>query len=290
MSRLIRLSLLILMSLTIGFTVQAGSLKDYKKQKHNRRKRVDAGSCQPDFIARCQKKCTTALCKSECTTQAPGFCKARKQKRTRKKLELVAKGASVAAGALTVILDKPMAELQASGQEISPYSIIWNQLEFVTEIGGGALSQGGVIGAAHMRLRKSWFGFAANYAYLSEKDDYVSEGEFGPTFNFGSSQFTYGFQPSALVSGANNERQVWGGGLRSYTRMYLGRMFFMFDPMLGYINQNWIYHLKAGGGYRITPNIGLLVTFEYRDLVDLNDLDISTASLQSGMAYLQFRF
>ena len=36
--------------------------------------------------------------------------------------------------------------------------------------------------SAHMRVRKSWFGFAGNYSYLSEKDDYVSEGEFGPIF------------------------------------------------------------------------------------------------------------
>ena len=72
--------------------------------------------------------------------------------------------------------------------------------------------------------------------------------------------------------------------------MYLGRVFIMFDPLLGYINENWMYHLKVGGGYRITPNIGFILAFEYRDLVDLNDLDISTASLQSGMGYLQFRF
>lgn len=271
----------------------AGSLKEYKEQKHNRRKRVDAGSCEPEYIRTCQADCApgNASCMKDCETQAPGFCKARGQKRTRKQLEMVAKGASLGVGALGVILDRPMGEVGPDGtQEISPYSIIWNETEFVTELGGGALSQGGSVGAAHMRLRKRWYGFAGNYAYLSEKGDYVSEGDFGPTFSFASSSFIFSLQPSALVSGANDENQVWGAGLRTYTRFYMGQMFLMFDPLLGYINQNWQYHLKVGGGYRFTPNIGLILTFEYRDLVDFNDLNISDASLQSGMGYLQFRF
>lgn len=288
MSYVIKYGLVVLLGSFIAFNVQAGSLKDYKKQKHTRRKRVSGGSCQDEFIKKC-----LAEGKSEntCRGQAPGFCKAREQKRTRKKLELVAKGASLGVGALGVILDKEMAKVGPDGtKEISPYSIIWNDWEFVTELGGGALSQGGTVGAAHMRIRKSWFGFAGNYAYLSEKGDYVSEGEFGPTFNFASSSFIFGLQPSVLVSGANDSDQVWGGGLRTYTRLYLGRLFLMFDPMLGYISQNWMYHLKVGGGYRLTPNIALLATFEYRDLVDLEDLNISTASLQSAMGYIQFRF
>ncbi len=280
-----------LLIFSMGSVAEAGSLKDYKKQKHRKRKRVDAGSCQPEYIKSCQAKCTDSSCRKNCEQEAPGFCKARKQKRTRKKIELVAKGASTMAGALAIVLDRPMGKVGPNGtQEISPYSIIWNETEFVTELGGGALSQGGTVGAAHMRIRRRWYGFAGNYSYLTEKGDYVSEGEFGPTISFASSSFLFSLQPSALISGANEEDQVWGGGLRTYTRFYVGRMFLMFDPMLGYTNHNWLYHLKVGGGYRFTPNIGLILAFEYRDLVDLNDLDISTASLQSGMGYLQFRF
>lgn len=50
--------------------------------------------------------------------------------------------------------------------------------------------------------------------------------------------------------------------------------------MLGRINHNWNYNLRAGVGYRFTPNVYGRVSYDYRDVLDLGDLNISQASMQ----------
>ena len=69
--------------------------------------------------------------------------------------------------------------------------------------------------------------------------------------------------------------------------MLIDKNVIVFSPLLGTINNQWQYHLRIAVGYRFHPNMGLFLGYEYRDIVDLNDLDISTASLQGGFLYFR---
>ncbi|MBT3221648.1 MAG: hypothetical protein HN348_21430, partial [Proteobacteria bacterium] len=100
----------------------------------------------------------------------------------------------------------------------------------------------------------------------------------------------FGLQPSLLLSATIlDESEITdgkakdflvGGGARSYTTVHLRRLTFHFDTMLGVINGQWNYHLRIGVGARITPRIFARLNYDYRDIVDLTDLDISSSALQ----------
>jgi len=60
--------------------------------------------------------------------------------------------------------------------------------------------------------------------------------------------------------------------------------------MLGVINGQWSYHLRLGVGWRFTPTVYARLNYDYRDIVDLTDLDISSASLQGVVLTLGARW
>ncbi len=102
--------------------------------------------------------------------------------------------------------------------------------------------------------------------------------------------FLVGAQPSLVLSAGNGVDTEYGFGLRTNVLMMLGSFFFHFDPMLYRMNNQWGYHLRLGATLRITPAMGVNLSYEYRDITDLGDLDISQASLQGVFAYLTFRY
>ena len=81
----------------------------------------------------------------------------------------------------------------------------------------------------------------------------------------------------------------YGGGLRTNTVFYINQMYFLFSPILGKINAQWYFNLKAGVGYRWNPSMGVHLAYEYRSVVDLEDLFISDSSLHSFLLYFSFR-
>ncbi|MEC7986313.1 MAG: hypothetical protein VX278_14200 [Myxococcota bacterium] len=281
------------LSVSVPSVAYADSLGDYKKKKHEKRKRVKQEDCIAEFIQRCESECKVRdqMCIKQCKTKSKNFCEERKKKRVRQQIGLAAKGASLAVGAISVWLDDDMPKLDPDGNavvRVSPYTKFWNRPSFNVEFGAGLL-EGGAMGlSANVAFRQRFFGFGANANYLWQGDDYLVESDVGPMFYMASKSFIAGFQPSALISQGNGVDTEYGFGLRAPTRFYSERVIVMLNPMLGRINNLWNYHLKVSVGYRLTPSVGLFGGYEYRDIVDLNDLDITTASLQGGFLYLRY--
>ena len=89
------------------------------------------------------------------------------------------------------------------------------------------------------------------------------------------------------MSAGNGVETEYGFGLRAPTNFYVDKSVVTFSPLLGNINDQWYYHLKVAFTYRVRPDVGVGLGYEYRDTVDLNDLDITTASLQGAFVYIR---
>jgi hypothetical protein len=273
-------------------TAASAGLQDYKKQKHEPRAEVTSESCETAYTRDCSAKCASgdAACAQGCTKGAPAFCEAREDRRSTKKLELFAKGASLGAGAVGMLFDDKMGEVAAGGDvAISEYAVIWNRPSLTLDAGAGYLDSGTKLATMTTAFRYRAFGLSGSVDYLWDQTDHLAEVDFGPTFYLGTAHFLFGLQPSALLSTGNDVLPEWGGGLRTLTTYMNGQFFAYLNPMLGKMNRNWLYDLKVGVGYRLTPAMQLSAGYSYRDVVDLNDLDISSASLQGAFLRLGVR-
>lgn len=142
---------------------------------------------------------------------------------------------------------------------------------------------------AWMAYRQSWWGLSDEVEGLYQTPDFLAEGDIGPTFYLPSQHFIAGFQPSLMFSGGDGVMN-YGAGLRALTTVVMGQWLAFFHPILGYINQEWYYHLRVGVGYRFTPGTYITLNLEHRDVVDLNDLEISDNALESISVTLGLRF
>lgn len=261
-------------------------LKSYKSQKHKKRSKVRSEDCEQEYI---RQRCNGDA--AQCSTPPAQFCKERASRKKWKTLEVVGKGASLGAGAAAaLIFDDSMAQTSSSGMPISEYAIIWNRVSAKAEPGFGYF-QGGALGSTlDGTIRKSWYGVGFHHSYIFDSNDYISELDAGPNFSFGTAHFINSFQPSVLASWANDETSRLGAGLRARTTYVNGRVLVKFSPMLGYINDQWNYHLRTSLGYRITPSISLNAGYDFRDILDLNDLDISQSALSAVFASVGIRW
>lgn len=274
-------------------TSQANTLRDYKKQKHGERTRVDEDNCPAEYVKECQAKCAPGdtACANKCVADAPGFCDSRDSRRNWKIAETVAKGASVGAGAVGMIFDDKMAEVGPDGTvAMSPYAIIFNRSSFVMEGGFGLLEGGAKAVAGTLQYRNGHFGVGGTVEHLFQDDEKLTEADLGPTFSFATANILFTLQPSLNISAGNGVKTEYGGGLRSYTMFLLDRGFITFNPMLYYINKQWGYHARIGYGYRFTPSFFGSLSYEYRDILDLNDLHVSQARIQGAFLYLGYRY
>lgn len=287
------------LSLLLAGPAYAGGLSEYKDQKHSQREEVTKQSCEKDYTARCvARECEEgdAACRRDCARQAPNFCEKRTRRRRRKQAEVVAKGASVGAGAAAVLIAKKAedyVDLPEGTAAPDAYTLYWDRPSAIGELGAGYLLGNVLQGSVGGRLRLKWFGVSGQVHYLNDLEESLTEADVGPTFHMASTAFglTFAAQPSLLVSAAPDVETMYGVGLRSYTDLLLGRRVLLnFEPMLGYINGQWSYHVRVGGTYRVTPRVFLKLTYDYRDILDLNDLDISQSRLQGVVGLVGFRF
>jgi hypothetical protein len=282
---MMKILILIAVATALSTSVFAGSLKDYKKTKMENRTQVSSENCVEEFLKACTDNCSK--------DRAEQACKERDKRHTKKTLETIAKGATLGAGAVAVALDKPMPTviLDPNGTtELSPYAIIWNKPSFIIEGGGGLLESGTKLANVSAIYRSERFGFGANADYLWDGSDSMTEMDIGPTVNFASASFIFTVQPSFLVTMGSGEKNVYGGGIRTYTNFLMGPLFLFFNPELGYINKKWAYDLKLGIGYRFTPSTFMDFGYSYRDVVDFKDFNISSAHLQGALFRIGYRF
>ncbi len=281
----------------------ANPLDDYGNQKHTDRPKVTKDTCEEAYIERCRKKCDgDSECVKTCRAEASEACKKRQRRKTAKTAETVAKGASVGAGAAAVIVHNALRK-KGDGTatvegEPNPYAVNFFGTTVDTQLGGGVLLGGVGMGTANLGVRWAWVGAAGGMSFLSAEGSSLVESDFGPTFSIASPALMFTAQPSVLISHFDPSEpsddptfqatQV-GGGLRSYTSLMLGQFMFHFDPMLGLINGQWNYHLRVGASYRFHPRVYARLNYDYRDIVDLTDLDISSASLQGVVLQIGFR-
>jgi hypothetical protein len=276
----------------LSVSVQAGSLGNYKNQSMGSHKEVTDASCPADYKQECKSKCAAndAACAATCDNGAAKFCEDRNSRRNWKKAEIFAKGASLGAGAAAMIFDDKMGTVSADGTAlVSEYTTFWNRPSIFVQAGAGPLQGGTKLLPLAATFRYSWFGMGANLDYMFDDTDKLAELDFGPSFNFGTAHLVFGLQPSALVRAGNGFAPIYGGGLRTLTTYYNGRVFVQFNPLLGYINEQWAYDLKASVGYRITPVVSIDVGFSHRDILNLNDLNISETGLNGAFARLGLR-
>jgi len=279
----------------------ASGLDDYKTQKHTDRPRVTADTCEEAYLEQ------HGLDPEDPADQAKAatFCEERARRKTRKTVELVAKGASVGAGAAAVAAENAVTAaatrraVSRSGQQRSagPDTLAarrpnpWlEKPDAVFELGGGLISDVGAgTAVARGRVMPS-VGLGATTTLLADSDDWLNETDLGPILYLDSRHIEFGLQPSLLVSAGNDVSTEFGAGVRSYTTVDLGRLSLHLDPMLGRINRQWVYHLRPGVSYRFTPAVYARVSYDYRDVLDMGDLDISQASMQGVMGTVGFRF
>lgn len=289
----------------------ASPLDDYAGQKHTERDRVTADTCEEKYIQRCQAACEEGdgRCEALCETEAPEFCEDRRRRQRRKTAEVVAKGASVGAGAAAVVAQNAIVwrrhnRALEEGAELvevptDAYTIDWFRTTALGELGGGVFAGPVGVGTAHAQVRWAWFGAGLQSTFMHDGTSALSETDVGPTLSIASRNIVFSLQPSLLVSvykpGEEPDDPTFdptelGFGVRSYTTVHLHRAMLHFDPMLGVINGQWSYHLRVGLGYRITPAVYARLSYDYRDIVDLTDLDISSASLQGAVLSVGVRF
>ncbi len=296
MKKIVGMFLLISALAAIPSMAFAQGLSDYKGQKHKKQApKVTKQTCEQEYINRCEQQCTASAvsCSQQCKAEAPTFCKARTKRRRRKQAGVVAKGASVVAGGAVVMLAKRAEKnLPKGAAKPDEYTIYWKAPSAIAEVGVGYVFDNVAQFTGTTKLRYNWFGASAQVSHLRDSETDLTETDLGPTFYMSSLGFglTFGLQPSLLISSASDVDTLYGVGVRSYTDLHLRRLVLSFEPMLGYINRQWNYHMRLGGAYRITPRIFVKAVYDYRDIVDLNDLDISQARLQGITGMLGFRF
>lgn len=276
--------------------LSAQGLKDYKEQKHRKQEeKVTRQSCEQTYIERCERQCTAEAisCSQQCKAEAPNFCAARTKRRRRKQAGVVAKGATVVAGGVATMLASRLEDRLPRGTaRADEYTLYWKAPSAVADLGAGYVLGGVALLTGTAKLRYHWFGVSGQVSHLRDAEDRLTETDVGPTFYIASPGFglTFGLQPSLLISSAPDVETLYGVGARSYTDLHLRRLVLSFEPMLGYINRQWNYHVRLGASYRITPAIFIKAAYDYRDIVDLNDLDISQARLQGVTGMIGFRF
>ncbi|MBT3221000.1 MAG: hypothetical protein HN348_18095, partial [Proteobacteria bacterium] len=235
-----------LLALMLAPGAMAGGLGEYKEQKHTDREKVTKKTCEEEYIERCQADCKAGDddCKSECKQEAPGFCKQRQKRKARKTVEIVGKGASVGAGAAAVVAQnaiiarkrKKAAEdgtlsVATEEGEPDPYAIRFLAPSALVEVGGGYLTAKAGLGTINLAARWGFVGVSGQSTYMADSEDWIFEGDYGPTVYIASPNIMFGLQPSLLLSATNlDESEITdgkakdflvGGGARSYTTVHL---------------------------------------------------------------------
>ncbi|MED5369387.1 MAG: hypothetical protein VX899_00110 [Myxococcota bacterium] len=272
----------------------AGTLDDYKDQKHGDREKVTKDTCESAYIKECRAECEPGdrECLQECKIEAPQFCEERQARKRKKTAGVVAKGGSVAAGGVAVVGINKVNEKHGvpDTRESDEYTIRYWGPDMILEGGGGVINGGVGALTANAQVRFGPVGAGIMNSTLSDGEDWLAETDVGPSVTIASPMLMYTAQPSLLVSQGNDVQTEYGAGVRSYTTLHAGQLMLHFDPMLGYINRQWNYHLRVGASYRVNPTLYARLSYDYRDIVDLNDLNISQARLQGLVFTLGGRF
>lgn len=287
-----RLFTFLLIPLFLTRPVAAESLKDYKNQKHRPLQKTESGqtvtkTCAEAYIESCQRSCADSACRTRCEQNVGRFCKERAGQISKEESLLYLEGLLVFAGPLITLIDGP--RNYSNGDDYDPYKFIWNFPSYNFDFGVGYV-QGGAYGlTANAAFRYDHFGLGANVAYLNQSGDSLGEYDVGPQFYFGSTHISAGVQPSLLGSTGSGLKPEYGFGVRTNTMVYVGQFYLLLSPLLGKINDEWLFHFRFGGGWRFTPNWAAHLVFEHRSVVDLATLAVSRASLNGVFLNLSFR-
>ncbi len=285
------LSVLLVSVLT--HAASAESLKDYKKQKHRPLEKTQGGEvvtkrCDEAYIETCKRGCTDAACNEKCERDAVPYCQAREQQQSKEEAELALKALLLFAGPLITLIDGPR-NYATGADDYDPYKFIWNFPSYNLDFGLGYL-QGGAYGiTASGAFRYEHFGLGVNTAYLNDSGDTLGEWDIGPSFYLGSTYLSAAITPSWIGSAGSGIKPESGIGVRTTTVAYLKQVYILFSPLLGKINAEWLFHLRAGVGWRFTPAWAAHLVYEHRSVVDLATLQIASASLNGVFLNLSFR-
>ena len=92
-------AILISTILSISIAANAGSLSNYKKQKHQNRPRVTEANCPVEFVKQCVAQCKQpGACSEACNMTAHQYCEARKAKREAEQKKLLEKAGTLFSG------------------------------------------------------------------------------------------------------------------------------------------------------------------------------------------------
>lgn len=284
------------LALVLSFSLAArGDLKDYKNQKHRQVETTPTGqvvtkTCEEAFLEACRPSCKgNAACLADCQHKVGPYCAERARKRSAEEGKLVLEALLLFAGPLITLIDGPRNYDNGPG-DVDPYVFYWNYPSYHLDIGAGYLGNKTYGTSMSAAFRLDHFGLGANATYFTQSGDNLGELDAGPQFYLGSTHIQSGIQPSVMVSAGKGVKPEYGFGIRTDTTVYLDQVYFLFSPLLGKINGQWNFELKAGLGYRFTPLLAAHVTFEHRSVVDLDSLTVSSASLNGGFLYLGLRF
>lgn len=273
----------------------SGPLSKYKDVKHRKLKKDAKGKtekrpCTEVYYETCMKSCSGTTCASTCRAQAVPYCEARAKEKASQDGKILLQALSLFLGPVITFFDAPKRVVgPGEWDSVSPFDFIWNIPSWNLDLGVGYVEGGAFAGAVNGAFRTGYFGLGVNAAYLADGTDTLGEADIGPAFYLGSKHISSGIQPSLLISAGSGIEPKYGFGVRTNTTFHLNRMYLVFTPMLGKINSLWQFNLRAGLGYKINPNMGVLLAYEHRSVVDLVTLTLPSASLNSVMVYFSFR-
>ena len=286
----------ILLTLFYAQSAWATSLKDYKAQKHKEQD-PPAGvpvvevSCEEAYLLKCRQACSNESCRNQCVREAPVYCRQRDEKRSKEQALLWVKAATLFLPAIGCIFDEPRNIVESNlSEQADSYTFVWNRASFYAHGGTGVLNGGAKALTADLQFRLGYFGASGNAAYLFQGSEKLIEYDVGPTFYVGSAHISAGFQPSLIGSAGSGVKPEYGFGMRTVNTLTFDRFHIQWNPLLGRINKQWFYQLKGGVGYRLTPSLGMTLGYEYRNILDLNDLEISSSGLHGFFVYFNYRF
>ena len=87
-------------------------------------------------------------------------------------------------GTIAVLLDDdmPTAGPNGKGMRVTPYTKIWNRTSITLDTGVGLLEGGANAISSSLMIRNRNWGVSGQLSYLWQDDEYLIEGDFGPTF------------------------------------------------------------------------------------------------------------
>lgn len=140
-----------------------------------------------------------------------------------------------------------------------------SSLDVDGKLGGGfGVVEDGALATSELFLGWGTLGVGGQFSVMWNPRDILFETDVGPRLYSGEGAFRYGVQPSLMFSAGNGVDTLAGVGVRSSLHAEESGWFVDARPLVGYIGGNLNVHSRAGVGYYIGEDVYLELGHDFR--------------------------